>query len=108
VPCYGLRQRPQVIQNIPDPSLLAEALGEMGFKVTGKLSFTFTGNGNTGSYREGRLTSERGIDLAMLAKYTAVANIKKQVSVNNEDKYKKTKLTLHKHGEFKYSVTKKG
>jgi hypothetical protein len=113
MPCYAVREVEQVLENIPDIQLLAGGLKEMGFnaQVSGT-SIYFSGVDKTtgmyqsGSYANGKLTTQEGLDLEMLKKYTAVANIKKQVAENNKSKYKSTKLTLHKLSEFHYKVTK--
>ena len=113
MPCYAVREVEQALENIPDIKLLAGGLQEMGFnaQVSGN-SIYFSGVDKTtgmyqsGSYANGKLSSQEGLDLEMLKKYVAVASIKKQVAANNADKYKKTKLTLHKTGEFSYKVTK--
>ena len=79
--------------------LIAETIAFSGVDKT-------TGMYQSGSYANGKLATQEGLDLEKLKQYTAVANIKKQVEANNADKYKKTKLTLHKTGEFNYKVTK--
>jgi len=113
MPCYAVREVTQTLDNIPDIKLLAGGLQEMGFSVrliADTINFSgvdkTTGMYQSGSYANGKLVTEEGLDLEVLKKYTAVANIKKQVAANNADKYKKTKLTLHKVGEFNYKVTK--
>jgi len=117
MPCYGMRTTTQVLEGIEDVNLLAAGLEEMGLKTrvvakTVAFSGVLTGTGEwlEGSYQNGKLTIQNGdrLDLDLLKKYTAVANLKKQVAANNADKYKKTKLTLTKVGEFNYKVTKKG
>lgn len=113
MPCYAERTVEQTLDNIPDIALLAKGLEEMGFRVrliADTIAFSgvdkTTGMYQSGSYANGKLVTEEGLDLEMLKKYVAVASIKKQVAANNADKYKKTKLTLHKTGEFNYKVTK--
>jgi hypothetical protein len=113
MPCYAERTVEQTLDNIPDLKLLAAGLEEMGFRVrlvADTISFSgvdkTTGLYQSGSYANGNLTTQEGLDLEVLKKYVAVANVKAQVKANNEDKYKKTKLTLHKVGEFHYKVTK--
>lgn len=113
MPCFAIREVSQTLDNIPDLKLLAAGLVEMGFQVrliADTISFSgvdkTTGMYQSGSYANGKLVTEEGLNLEALKKYTAVANIKKQVAANNADKYKKTKLTLHKVGEFNYKVTK--
>ncbi len=85
----------------------------MGFKVNvgdNWLKFNgvdkTTGMWQSGSYQNGKLTTQEGLNLGALQKYCAVANIKKQVEENNSSKYKATKLTLTKVSEFNYTVTK--
>jgi hypothetical protein len=113
MPCYAERTVEQALDNIPDLKLLAAGLEEMGFRVrliANTISFSgvdkTTGMYQSGSYANGNLVTEEGLDLEMLKKYVAVASIKKQVAANNESKYKSTKLTLHKLSEFHYKVTK--
>ena len=113
MPCHAVRTTTQTLENIPDPELLGAGLTEMGFKVNvadNWLKFNgvdkTTGLWQSGSYANGKLTTQEGLDLAMLKKYVAVANVKAQVEANNQDKYKKTKLTLTKVSEFNYTVTK--
>jgi hypothetical protein len=114
MPCYAERTVEQTLDNIPDLKLLAGGLQEMGFRVylSSNTTISFSGVDKTtgmyqsGSYANGKLTTQEGLDLEVLKKYVAVANVKAQVAANNNDKYKKTKLTLHKTGEFSYKVTK--
>lgn len=113
MPCYGVRTVEQALADIPDINLLAKGLEEMGFKtrvVAKTIAFygvdKTTGQYQSGSYENGKLTTEAGLNLGMLKKCVAIANVKKQVESNNSDKYKKTKLTLTKVGEFNYKVTK--
>ena len=114
MPCYAVREVEQALENIPDIKLLAGGLQEMGFnaQVSGN-SIYFSGVDKTtgmyqsGSYANGKLSSQEGLDLGLLQQYCGVANIKKQVAENNASKYKATKLTLTKVSEFKYVVTKK-
>ena len=108
-----MRTVEQTLENIPDINLLAKGLEEMGFKtrvIAQTISFSgvdkTTGQYQSGSYENGKLTTQEGLNLGMLKKYVAIANVKKQVEANNLDKYKKTKLTLTKVGEFNYKVTK--
>lgn len=117
MPCYSMRSTTQVLEGIEDVGLLAAAMNEMGLatRVIAKtVAFSGvpqgTGEWIEGNYSNGKLTINNGdrLDLEMLKKYTAIANLKKQVAVNNADKYKKTKLTLTKQSEFKYTVTRKG
>lgn len=117
MPCYGMRTTTQVLEGIKDINLLAAAMNEMGLKtrvIAQTIAFSGvpqgTGEWLEGNYQNGKLTINNGdkLDLGALKKYTAIANLKKQVAANNADKYKKTKLTLTKVSEFKYTVTKKG
>jgi hypothetical protein len=114
MPCYAERTVEQTLDNIPDIALLAKGLEEMGFRVrliANAISFSgvdkTTGMYQSGSYANGKLTTQEGLDLGLLQQYCGVANIKKQVAENNASKYKATKLTLTKVSEFKYVVTKK-
>jgi len=114
MPCYAERTVEQTLDNIPDLKLLAGGLQEMGFGVylSSNTTISFSGVDKTtgmyqsGSYANGKLVTEEGLDLEMLKKYVAVASIKKQVAENNSSKYKKTKLTLTQTGPFSFSVTK--
>lgn len=114
MPCHAIRTTTQVLDNIPDLKLLAAGLVEMGFQVrliADTIAFSgvdkTTGMYQSGSYANGKLTTQEGLDLGLLQQYCGVANIKKQVAENNASKYKATKLTLTKVSEFKYVVTKK-
>ena len=115
MPCYAVREVEQTLENIPDIKLLAGGLVEMGFTVqlvdNSEVVFygvdKTTGMYQSGSYANGKLTTQEGLDLGLLQQYCGVANIKKQVAENNASKYKATKLTLTKVSEFKYVVTKK-
>lgn len=114
MPCYAVREVEQTLENIPDIKLLAGGLVEMGFQVrliADTIAFSgvdkTTGMYQSGSYANGKLTTQEGLDLGLLQQYCGVANIKKQVAENNASKYKATKLTLTKVSEFKYVVTKK-
>ena len=114
MPCFAVRETTQVLENIPDVGLLAAGLVEMGFQVrliSETIAFSgvdkTTGMYQSGSYANGKLSSQEGLDLGLLQQYCGVANIKKQVAENNASKYKATKLTLTKVSEFKYIVTKK-
>ena len=114
MPCHAIRATTQVLDNIPDLKLLAAGLVEMGFQVrliADTIAFSgvdkTTGMYQSGSYANGKLTTQEGLDLGLLQQYCGVANIKKQVAENNASKYKATKLTLTKVSEFKYVVTKK-
>jgi hypothetical protein len=112
MPCYGMRKVQQTLENITDINLLAAALEEMGLKtrvIAQTIAFSGVdskGQYQSGSYANGKLTTQQGMDLGLLKKYTAIANLKKQVAANNADKYKKTKLTMTKVSEFNYKVTK--
>ena len=114
MPCYAVREVEQALENIPDIKLLAGGLVEMGFQVrliADTIAFSgvdkTTGMYQSGSYANGKLTTQEGLDLGLLQQYCGVANIKKQIAENNASKYKATKLTLTKVSEFKYVVTKK-
>jgi len=116
MPCYSVRNTTQVLEGIEDINLLASGMNEMGLttRVIAKtVAFSGvpqgTGEWLEGSYQNGKLTIKGStqLDLDLLKKYTAIANLKKQVAANNQDKYKKTKLTLTKQSEFKYTVTRK-
>jgi hypothetical protein len=116
MPCYGMRTTTQTLEGIKDINLLASAMNEMGIAtrvIANRIDFSGvpqgTGEWIEGSYSNERLTIKGGgrLDLEMLKKYTAVANLKKQVAKNNADRYKATKLTLIKKGEFSYAVQRK-
>jgi hypothetical protein len=103
-----------VLDNIPDLKLLAAGLEEMGFRVrliANTIAFSgvdkTTGMYQSGSYANGKLVTEEGLDLEMLKKYVAKANIKKQVETNNQDKYKAQKISVKWTGEFDFVITKK-
>ena len=113
MPCYAVREVTQTLENIPDIKLLARGLQEMGFQVrliSETIAFSgvdkTTGMHQSGSYANGKLKTEEGLDLGALKKFCAVANVKKQIETHNSDKYKKVKLTLTQTGPFSYSVTK--
>jgi len=84
-----------VLDGITDLSLLAEGLFEIGIpaRVVGE-----TVRFNGGSYSNGKLTTQDGIDIDLLKKHVAVANLKK-----NAEKFK---WTIKKMGPFQYQVQK--
>ena len=102
----------QLLAGIKDLGLLKSALEEMGFTVrlTGsQLGFSgvdkSTGCYQSGSYADGKLKTEQGLDLEMLKKYTAIANMKKQVAAANANsKYSKVSWRLTKVSEFNYTM----
>lgn len=109
-----MREVEQALDNIPDLKLLAAGLEEMGFRVrliANTISFSgvdkTTGMYQSGSYANGKLVTEEGLDLEMLKKYTAKANIIAQVAKQQNDKYKATKLSIKWTGEFDFVITKK-
>jgi hypothetical protein len=114
MPCNAIRETTQILENIPDIGLLASGLTEMGFtaQVSGNMVI-FSGVDKTsgmyqnGSYQNGKLTTQEGLDLDLLAKYVAKANVKKQIAQNNSDKYKAKKITAHWTGEFEFTITSK-
>jgi len=113
MPCYAERTVEQTLDNIPDLKLLAAGLEEMGFRVrliANTISFSgvdkTTGMYQSGSYANGKLVTEEGLDLEMLKKYTAKANINKQIADNNSNKYKKCKLTITWTSLTKFEITK--
>lgn len=114
MPCYAIRTTTQVLENIPDIQLLGKGLEEMGFKVNASadwLKFNgidkTTGKWQSGSYQNGKLTTQEGLNLDMLAKYVAKANVIKQVEDNQNDKYKAQKISISWTGEFDFVITKK-
>ena len=114
MPCYAVREVEQTLENIPDIKLLAGGLVEMGFQVrliADTIAFSgvdkTTGMYQSGSYANGKLTTQEGLDLEMLKKYTAKANIIAQVEKQQKDKYKSTKLSIKWTGEFDFVITKK-
>jgi len=117
MPCYSERVTTQILENIPDINLLAKGLILMGFKVTvpSANKFVFQGvDKTTGLYQSGqylneggKLISSDGLDLEVLKKYVAKANIISQVEKNQQDKYKATKISVKWTGEFDFVITKK-
>lgn len=117
MPCYSVRNTTQVLEGIEDINLLAAGMNEMGLttRVVAKtVAFsgvpTGTGVWLEGSYQNGKLTIRGSdtLDLDMLKKYVAIANLRKQVAENNQSKYKKCKLTMTQTGPFQFKVTQKG
>jgi hypothetical protein len=113
MPCYATRTVTQSLSDVNDINLLARGLEEMGFttRVIGKtVAFSgvdkTTGEYQSGEYRDGKLTSSTGMNLVALGQYVGKANIKKQVSDNNTDKYKATKITLTWTSEFDFVIDK--
>ncbi len=113
MPCHSMRRVQQTLANIPDLGLLDKALQALGFTtrvIAQTIAFSGvykpTGQWHSGSYEKGKITTEQGIDLKLLAKYVAKANVEKQVEDNNADKYKKTKLTLKWQGLDNFTITK--
>ena len=113
MPCYAVREVEQTLDNIPDIKLLAGGLQEMGFnaQVSGN-SIYFSGVDKTtgmyqsGSYANGKLTTQEGLDIPTLTQCIAKANINKQIADNNSNKYKKCKLTITWTSLTKFEITK--
>ena len=95
MPCYTRQTTEQLLEGITDLSLLAAGLIEMGIpaRVVGE-SVRFNG----GSYSNGKLVTQDGIDTNLLKKHVAVANLKKNA--------KKFGWTLKKNSTFSYEVQK--
>jgi len=99
MPCNTQQTVEQTLEGITDPNLLAEGLREMGFQATVYGStVSYYGKGLTGSFENGKLSSTSPMDIPLLKKHTAVANLKKNAATH--------KWSIKKLGEFKYAVTK--